>query len=197
MKIVFFNAKLKKYEFDFITSMLLRCVCVLTFSLTVIFYADCARADTEPSPKEQTEQFKKSIFLENNEKNATFGHSTSLSRSNSSEGVPASYYLQVLFSLILIVALIVAAGWFVKRLNVSSMKATSSLKIESSLAIGQKEKLLILRIENERILLGVTPHHINFLHKLENSTDVDNDTGTKEHKHFAEKLNALLVRGVK
>lgn len=185
-----------KFEFDFITRLLIRCVCVLTFIFTVIFYADGAMADADPVQKEQTELNKKSIF-ENNEKKSTFGQSSSLSRPKSSEGVPTSYYLQVLFSLVLIVALIVAAAWFVKRLNVSSMKATGSLKIETSLAIGQKEKLLILRVENERILLGITPHHINFLHKLENSTEVESNTTRLEHKNFADKLNSLLVRGVK
>jgi flagellar protein FliO/FliZ len=112
------------------------------------------------------------------------------------EGVPTSYYVQVGFALILIVSIIFAAAWLMRRLNFSAMHTTNVIKVESSFSLGPKEKLLIIRVENERILLGVTSHQINLIQKLAHATS-ENMPGVSANTNFAEKLQALLSGGAK
>lgn len=198
MNAKFYSAFIKSY----FSKYLLHGVSVLLLVMTAFFYVDVSYGstpvDSQKSEQKKTESKDSKLFPDvKDEKNTSFSGSNTLSHSKSNEGIPASYYLQVMFALFLIVALIIAAAWFVKRLNFTSMKSMGSLKIESSLPLGQKEKLIILRVENERILLGVTPHQINFLHKLTSANYSDEDQTKLEPKNFAEKLNTLLARGVK
>lgn len=112
------------------------------------------------------------------------------------EGVPSSYYVQVGFALILIVSLIFAAAWLMRRLNFSAMHTTNAIKVESSFSLGPKEKLLIIKVENERILLGVTSHQINLIQKLAHVTSEDKPD-VSANTNFAEKLQALLSGSAK
>lgn len=107
------------------------------------------------------------------------------------EGVPTSYYLQVGFALLLIVSIILAAAWLMRRLNFSTLQVTKHIKVESSFSLGPKEKLLIIRVENERILLGVTSQQINVIHKLA-STPLNEEAVPVLNGRFSEKLQALL-----
>lgn len=171
---------------------------LMTFFLSVGLGYGGTESDAQQVAQKKTEvkEFKFSSEVKN-EKDPALSDSKVVSRSKQNEGIPASYYLQVMLALFLIVVLIIAAAWLVKRLNFTAMKSAGNLKIESSLVIGQKEKLLILRVENERILLGITPQQINFLHQLSNVNDRNETPTSLEPKNFAEKLNTLLLRGKK
>lgn len=112
------------------------------------------------------------------------------------EGVPTSYYVQVSFALILVVSLIFAAAWLMRRLNFSAMHVTNTIKVESSFSLGPKEKLLIINVENERILLGVTSHQINLIQKLAHVSS-EGAPVVSSNTNFAEKLQALLSGSAK
>ena len=63
---------------------------------------------------------------------------------------------QLLASLFVVLGLILAAGWAVKRFQLLGNRNTGSLRIISSLALGPKERLLLVDAGERRLLLGVS-----------------------------------------
>ncbi len=64
--------------------------------------------------------------------------------------------VQLVVSLLLILALIIGAAWAVKRFQLLGPRNTGSLRIVSSLALGPKERLLLVEAGERRLLLGVS-----------------------------------------
>ena len=85
-------------------------------------------------------------------------------QTNNAPGQPSSV-VKMLLGLALVISAIFALAWLSRRLNM--MPGTSQqLKIESSLSVGNKEKILIVEVENQRLLLGVTSQQISLLQQL-------------------------------
>lgn len=70
--------------------------------------------------------------------------------------------LQVGLYLGLIVALIVLLGFVAKKITPLTTAGTSAgMKVVSSLPLGMKEKLVLVQVGEQQVLLGVTPTTIS------------------------------------
>ncbi|MEO2281102.1 flagellar biosynthetic protein FliO [Pseudoalteromonas pernae] len=74
--------------------------------------------------------------------------------------------VSMLLSLALVVVTIIALAFLVKRFN-PHMTTSEDFKVVRSLALGTKERLLVVEIDNKQHLLGVTPNAINYLYELQ------------------------------
>ncbi len=72
-----------------------------------------------------------------------------------------------LASLLLVIILILVLGWLLKRLRLPSIQGDNNMKIVKQLTVGQKERILLLQVGDEQLLVGVTQHNISLLNKLE------------------------------
>lgn len=73
-----------------------------------------------------------------------------------------------LFSLILVVALILALGWLARRMpGVARNSNVTGLRVVASLPIGQRERLLVVEVGDTQLLIGAGPGGIQTLHTLE------------------------------
>ncbi|BFM49309.1 flagellar biosynthetic protein FliO [Marinomonas sp. THO17] len=71
---------------------------------------------------------------------------------------------KVALSLLVIIAFIPASLWLLKRFQLAQMKlGKTDIKILSVQSLGTKEKLMLVEVENEKVLLGVTSHTITHL----------------------------------
>ena len=71
---------------------------------------------------------------------------------------------KVVVSLIFVIAFIPACLWLMKRFQFAQMKlGQSDIKIVNVQSLGAKEKLMLVEVEGERLLIGVTAHSINHL----------------------------------
>ena len=76
----------------------------------------------------------------------------------------ASSIWKVVVSLVFIVAFIPACLWLMKRFQMAQMKlGQSDIKIVNVQSLGAKEKLMLVEVEGERMLIGVTSHTISNL----------------------------------
>ena len=69
-------------------------------------------------------------------------------------------------ALLLVLALIAAATWGARRLQAFRPQGKGSLRVVEGLAIGTREKLLLIEVDDERVLLGVSPGRIQTLARL-------------------------------
>lgn len=74
--------------------------------------------------------------------------------------------LQGLFGLALVLALIWGAAWLVKRLAPTALRSTSLLKIVSMTSVGQRERIVVVEINDTWLIVGVAPGRVNTLHTL-------------------------------
>lgn len=69
-------------------------------------------------------------------------------------------------ALLAVLALIVGLAWLLKRLPGAGLRSSDQLRVVSSLAVGQRERLLVVQVGPQQLLLGVTAQGISTLHTL-------------------------------
>ncbi|MBM7456571.1 flagellar protein FliO/FliZ [Oceanisphaera litoralis] len=70
-------------------------------------------------------------------------------------------------SSVLVIGMILVLGWLLRRLRGGALLGGSrQLKIVATLALGQRERLLVVQVGEEQRLLGVTAQQISDLGKL-------------------------------
>lgn len=74
--------------------------------------------------------------------------------------------LQITFSLLLVLAAIVALAWLLKRMNIAQQGTGNLLKVVGSVAIGQRERVVLVEVNDTWLLVGVGPGQIRTLHTL-------------------------------
>lgn len=80
---------------------------------------------------------------------------------------PGASLFKVMVGLLLVIATIFASAWFFKRFNKLGPGYTEHLRIVASLSVGSREKILLVQVGEEQLVLGVTNNQINCLHRLE------------------------------
>ncbi|TWR13704.1 flagellar biosynthetic protein FliO, partial [Xanthomonas vasicola] len=65
------------------------------------------------------------------------------------------------FALLLVLALIVGLGWLLKRMPGSGFRSTEGLRVVTSLAVGAKERVVVVEVNGKQLLLGVTANGIS------------------------------------
>lgn len=92
-------------------------------------------------------------------------------------------------------AIVLVVFWIFARImrQVHGYKnhASGALKIVSSLAMGQRERIVVVQVGDEQLVIGVTPSQINTLHVLSNPLAADQSIQTGS---FKEKLTSALNR---
>lgn len=69
--------------------------------------------------------------------------------------------------LALIVFLIYLLAWVSKKIQGTMKSDHESLKIVGGLAVGSKERLVLVQVHDEQILIGTAPGHISILHVID------------------------------
>lgn len=88
--------------------------------------------------------------------------------------------------LILVLLVIFALAFVVKRFNLVP-STHSKLKTLAVTPLGQREKLVLVEVGEQQYLLGVTPHQVSLIDKLEQPVEI---TSTS----FAEQLKQVRAQ---
>ncbi|MEG5463454.1 flagellar biosynthetic protein FliO [Enterobacter chuandaensis] len=108
--------------------------------------------------------------------------------------VPGSPLLQVSGALLGIIAFILIAAWLAKRFGVAGKTASArGLKVSASTTLGPRERVVIVDVEDARLVLGVTASTINVLHKLP-PAPVTVDERAQAPADFQSVMKSLLKR---
>lgn len=80
---------------------------------------------------------------------------------------PSTGLLQWLVSCFLVIGLILLLAWLLKKSRLVPAMAQNQLRVISALPLGNREKLLVVKVGEQQVLLGMTPTSINLLCQLE------------------------------
>jgi len=98
--------------------------------------------------------------------------------------------LSVTLALVFILAVIFAFAWVVRRFGTGFFAQSAQIKVLSALPLGTRERLLLVDVAGEQMLLGVTATQINCLHKFAEPVVVKSEE--KSESDFSQKLMTLL-----
>lgn len=91
---------------------------------------------------------------------------------------------QVTFGLAVVLLLLFALAWLVRRGRLlPHYQMRDEFKVLAVLPLGQKERLILLKVGEDQLLLGATAEQIRLLHKLE--TPLDFSPAVKDGSRFA------------
>lgn len=80
--------------------------------------------------------------------------------------VTSGSILQVIFSLLLVLAAVVVVAWVLKRINQPLQGAGNALKVVSGVAVGQRERIVLVEVNDTWLVVGVAPGQVNALHTM-------------------------------
>ena len=75
----------------------------------------------------------------------------------------AAAVAQMLVSLVGVVLLIFACAWMAKRMPMSGTGRNKLMQVKASVAVGARERVVLLQVGGKNLLLGVAPGRINKL----------------------------------
>ncbi len=79
--------------------------------------------------------------------------------------------MQIIFSLLLVLAVIVLVAWLLKRMNVTQQSSGHLLKVLGGVSIGQRERIVLVEVKDTWLVVGVGPGQIRTLHTLQKTED--------------------------
>jgi flagellar protein FliO/FliZ len=88
-----------------------------------------------------------------------------------------STVLQVLLGLGVVMAAIGGAAWLARRYVPGAAHGTGPVKVVGAVMVGPKERVVVIEVENDWVVLGVTATQVNALHTLARPPKSSADTG--------------------
>jgi len=107
-------------------------------------------------------------------------------------GSAGAQLLQLLFGLVLVVALIFLLAWLVRRVQQIGPRGNQAIKLVASQALSPRDRLLLVQVGEEQILLGLTPGRITPLHVLKEPVRGVEAGEQPTPPEFAQRLLELL-----
>ncbi|MCF5369279.1 flagellar biosynthetic protein FliO [Pseudomonas sp. PA-4-8C] len=102
---------------------------------------------------------------------------------------------QLVLGLLLLIGLIFLLAWLMRRVQRIGPGNGQVIELVGSRALGPRDRLVLVQVGEEQILLGITPGRITPLHVLKTPVDaVKTEAATPE---FAQRLMELLGKDQK
>lgn len=98
---------------------------------------------------------------------------------------------QMVLGLLLVVGLIFFLAWLLRRMQGAAPKGGQVIEVIGSRAIGPRDRLLLVQVGKEQILIGHTPGSIEALHVLAEPVEVPAST-RQATPEFAQRLMELM-----
>jgi flagellar protein FliO/FliZ len=107
----------------------------------------------------------------------------------------AGQLVQLLLGLLLVIGLIFLLAWLMRRVQQVGPRGGQVIKILASQALGPRDRLVLVQVGQEQILLGLTPGRITPLHVLADPVHLPD--GQPASTEFAQRLMELLGKDQK
>ncbi|WP_435628391.1 flagellar biosynthetic protein FliO [Candidatus Ferrigenium straubiae] len=109
--------------------------------------------------------------------------------------VSSGNIMQIIFSLLLVLAAIVLVAWLLKRMNIVQQGSGYPLKVLGGVSIGQRERIVLVEVNDTWLVVGVGPGQIRTLHTLQKAEIPAADLQATEN-HLPENKFASLLSSI-
>jgi len=105
-------------------------------------------------------------------------------------GLNAGNLIQILVALFSVVLIIFALSIVLKKFNIFPGTSSGAIRVIAGISLGSKDRLLLIQIGDEQILLSAGPGNINKIHKL--TTPVEANLKSSSEKARGNSFSSLL-----
>lgn len=109
----------------------------------------------------------------------------------------ASSIANMFMGLGLVLALIFLMAWVARRMGGMQLSGSQKIRLLGGLSLGPREKVVLIQVENKRLLLGVAQGQVNTLHELEGDYDNAAEPSQDSASDFKAKLLQALNNTIK
>ena len=85
---------------------------------------------------------------------------------NAAPALSAGSIAQALLGLVVVLGLVVAAAWLLKRFSNLGGTASGLVRIVGAAAVGQRERIVVVEVGGTWLLVGVAPGQVRALHTM-------------------------------
>ncbi len=100
--------------------------------------------------------------------------------------------LQALFGLLVVLALIAALAWLFRRLPLGAGAMGGAVRVLGGVALGTRERLVLVEVGETWLVLGVAPGQVNTLHTMPRPADAAESGGAPVEQGFAAWLKQAM-----
>lgn len=100
--------------------------------------------------------------------------------------------LQVLFGLVVVLALMAAAAWALKRMGVAGTGTGNVARIVGGVSVGNRERLVVVEVADQWIVVGVAPGRVSTLSTMPRQELPHTPPATADAPNFASWLKQTM-----
>ncbi len=108
--------------------------------------------------------------------------------------VGAGGMAQVFLGLLLVIGMIVGVAWLARRFGNFQTDASGGLRVIGGLSMGPRERVVLVQVGDQQLLLGVAPGRVSTLHVLDKPLALKLPPGPANDT-FAARLAGILKQG--
>lgn len=101
--------------------------------------------------------------------------------------------IQLVFGLAIVIALLLASLWLLKRLSAPRGEAAGLMRIVAGTAVGSRERVVVLEVADTWLVLGVAPGRVSALAEMPRGT-IPATPPAPARDNFSGRLRHLLDR---
>lgn len=106
--------------------------------------------------------------------------------------------IQIVAALGVVIAVMLAMAWFMKRFGGLSPLQKMPMKVISAISVGNRERVVVVEVADQWLVLGVTSQQITSLSTLPKQEIIafaeSHDGGTMPHSKFTDWLKASIEK---
>jgi len=110
--------------------------------------------------------------------------------------VSSGSIMQVIVSLLFVLGAIVLVAWILKRINMPQNAAGSALKVVSGVAVGQRERIVLVEVNDTWLVVGVAPGQVTALHTMPKNVlpEIDDSPAPQVDNKFKNWLKVVMEK---
>lgn len=112
-------------------------------------------------------------------------------------GVAAGTYLQAGLALALIVGLLFGTAWLLRKVSGGKGFGHGDMKIVGGVALGPRERIVLVEVGEDWLVIGIVPGQIRTLHRLPKGSALPDAPDSSTERPFAQWLKTVAERGNK
>lgn len=98
--------------------------------------------------------------------------------------------VSLVVSMLIVIAVIVVLGWLYSRSRFIGGGSNEAIQIVASRALGTKERLMVVEVADQQLLVGMTASGVQTLHVFEKPIQIDNSAAASSG--FAGRLRSAF-----
>ncbi len=105
----------------------------------------------------------------------------------------SGYLFKLTLGLVGIVLLIFALAWLMKKMQLTQFSQNGLIQIVSAISVGHRDRIALIQVGEEQVLVGLTPGRIHTLHTLKSPVAIA-PSSMPTAASFSDKFKQVLAQ---